>query len=364
MKFGWPLAFVGLLGLTIPLVIHLLQKGYGHKVVVGSTRWLESDKRPRWRKLLISQPWLLLTRLLLLSLATLILAEPFIPSLLPPSSVPGWILVHPSVGQKQLKDLDLPDGPRRWLAPGFPDIGVPPPELGDHLAWSLLKEADALLAPQRFMHVVSPTDINNFTLFKPTLGRPMSWSTVSKGTVPDETTLPGTVDIVFDEDRRQDAQRVALAIESWRVADIFVTPDLSPADSKPTLSSWVVWLSRKTPPQGATEVLITDQTLPDPEMAAVKIINWVPGFNNENPEFRSALFAEELLVLFLGDQLSKPPANYQIAIDEAILTATAKKTDIATHSKNSLTWPLLWLLVVFVIERFLSVWPERVRNDT
>lgn len=366
MSFGWPVAFIGLTSLAIPLVIHLLQKGYGHKVLVGTTRWLETDKKPRWRKLLVSQPWLLLTRLLLLVVTVFILAEPYVQTWLAPSTVPGWILVHPSVTQEQLQTLELPEGSTRWLAPTFPDINNPPPRIRDHTLWSLLKEADELLATQQFIHVVSSTSINNFAIVKPTVGRSISWTTVAnKHPFHGQPVIPETIAIVFDEERRIIAQTIAKAIETWEAAGIFVTPDLGNVGSDTNLSSWTIWLSEAPLPKGPIDVLVTDQTPSDSVRPAdltqkQRVVSWGPGFTDRNPRFRSGDFPEQLLELFLGEELSRPPATYQILTGDAALTKAARDPATAGSARNSVTWPLLLLLAVFVVERVLSSWQERV----
>ena len=100
MSFAWPIALWGLLGLGIPVAIHLLQQGHRRRISVGSLRWLKTDQQPKWRRIKLSETPLLILRLLLVSLAVFILAKPFVPD--------AWIknaanltLIHPTLALRR-----------------------------------------------------------------------------------------------------------------------------------------------------------------------------------------------------------------------------------------------------------------------
>jgi len=78
MEIANPTMWWGLLGLAIPIIIHLLSKRERHVVALGSVQFLEASESESARSLSLSQIGLLLLRLLLLGLICLLLAQPFL----------------------------------------------------------------------------------------------------------------------------------------------------------------------------------------------------------------------------------------------------------------------------------------------
>lgn len=76
MTFGMPYALWGLLGLSIPILIHLLSKKERHVVYYGSIHFLKSDHAQSAKSFNLARYLLLLTRLLFISLICLIMAQP------------------------------------------------------------------------------------------------------------------------------------------------------------------------------------------------------------------------------------------------------------------------------------------------
>jgi len=68
---------LALLGLVVPVAIHLWNRRPGRTVQVGSVRWLAPTANRRLRNLQLEQVWLLLLRLAVLLLLALAVAEPF-----------------------------------------------------------------------------------------------------------------------------------------------------------------------------------------------------------------------------------------------------------------------------------------------
>ena len=62
-----PPALLALLGLLVPLAIHLWNRRPGREVAVGSLRWLAAGANRRLRNLRLEQVWLLLQRAALLA---------------------------------------------------------------------------------------------------------------------------------------------------------------------------------------------------------------------------------------------------------------------------------------------------------
>jgi hypothetical protein len=123
-----PSALLGLLGLLVPLAIHLWNRRPGREVAVGSLRWLAAGANRRLRNLRLEQVLLLLLRAALLAALVLALAGP------------QWRQPRPAGRGQVLVSRELADGSRlaavrptldslrrrgyalRWLAAGLPAI--------------------------------------------------------------------------------------------------------------------------------------------------------------------------------------------------------------------------------------------------
>ena len=123
-----PSALLALLGLLVPVAIHLWNRRPGREVPVGSLRWLAAGANRRLRNLQLEQLWLLLLRAALLAVLAVALAGPVWRQLLPAGH--GQILLSPGVlGNPALGTLrPAIDSLRRrgyglrWLTAGFPKM--------------------------------------------------------------------------------------------------------------------------------------------------------------------------------------------------------------------------------------------------
>lgn len=91
MEFVVPLMLIGLAGIAIPILIHLFNRRTARTVDWGAYRFLETSMLKRRRRVLVEETLLLVTRCLIVALAALALARPFIN---PQSRVP-WPVVLP-----------------------------------------------------------------------------------------------------------------------------------------------------------------------------------------------------------------------------------------------------------------------------
>ena len=76
MTFGAPWDLLGLAGLLVPFVIHLLNRSRGRVVHVGTVRFLRPAPWRRRFLFVVREKWLLLLRMLLLALLAVWMAEP------------------------------------------------------------------------------------------------------------------------------------------------------------------------------------------------------------------------------------------------------------------------------------------------
>lgn len=79
-----------LAALAIPLLLHILRRRTGREITFAAAHWLRSRPPQNWRRLQLREKWLLLLRLLLLSLLVLLLARPLLES---EAAAPGSVLL-------------------------------------------------------------------------------------------------------------------------------------------------------------------------------------------------------------------------------------------------------------------------------
>jgi hypothetical protein len=195
-----PSALLALLGLLVPLAIHLWNRRPGREVAVGSLRWLAAGANRRLRNLRLEQVWLLLLRAALLAGLAVALAGP------------QWRQPQPAGRGQVLVSRELADGSRltavrptldslrrcgyalRWLAAGLPAItpaewradslGRPSTKrslLSNNLYWSRIRQA-ADSFPGQPLHIVTPAALRGFGGPHPALPASLTWQTIPSRT--------------------------------------------------------------------------------------------------------------------------------------------------------------------------------------
>lgn len=188
MSFGLaaPLWLLGLLGLVAPLVLHLLARGRGRRVRVGSVRLLTDSPPRRPRRLQLQRPLLLALRCLLLALVALALAGPRLRREAAATTKPrSWVLVEPGI------DARAVDAARRAIAGGaevhllatgvpleaatsnaaaLPDVATVPGG-----SWSLLREAAATAPAGTNFCVVTSGRLASLRGERPALANTVEW---------------------------------------------------------------------------------------------------------------------------------------------------------------------------------------------
>ncbi|GAB2873981.1 BatA domain-containing protein [Hymenobacter ruber] len=120
-----PAALLALLGLLVPVAIHLWNRRPGREVAVGSVRWLAAGANRRLRNLKLEQLWLLLLRAALLAVLAVAVAGPVWRQRLPASR--GVVLLSAEAAglpalnglKSTIDSLRRKGYTLRWLAPGF-----------------------------------------------------------------------------------------------------------------------------------------------------------------------------------------------------------------------------------------------------
>lgn len=219
MSFGLaaPLWLLGLLGLTAPLVLHLLARGRGRRVRVGSVRLLTDSPPRRPRRLQLQRPLLLALRCLLLALVALALAGPRLRRETAAVAAPRpWVLVEPGIdvrGVEAARRAIAAGAEVHVLATGLPRAAADskPAALPDVAAvsgglWSLLREAAAAAPGGTRLLVVTSGRLAALRGERPALANAVEWYEVpdsrpNRWVVRTLASDAGSVQLVGESDR-------------------------------------------------------------------------------------------------------------------------------------------------------------------
>ena len=192
IQFSTPSYLFALSSLLLPLAIHLLNRGAGKRIKVGSLDFLEVSQSQRFKSIKLNQIPLLLVRSAILLLLSLFLAQPVLIDQQSDAGqkIPGRVFFTPGFNAESLaaedrKTLDsLIDAGHALhrLSADFPEIVFDQP--GDLLPplpstdyWSLLREIDAMLPSDIQLDIFTSRTFNTFAGRRPTLRRSVQWYT-------------------------------------------------------------------------------------------------------------------------------------------------------------------------------------------
>lgn len=200
-----PSALLALLGLLVPVAIHLWNRRPGREVAVGSLRWLAAGANRRLRNLKPEQLWLLLLRASLLAVLAVAVAAPVwrqsVPNgrgqvLLSPEVIgtPAFAALRPTVDSLRRRGYAL-----RWLTTGFPKMSratLRADSLGQRDSARLLSGGQSLAAtfyaervqqaastfPGQPLFVATPATLRGFRGVLAPLPATVTWQTLPVGT--------------------------------------------------------------------------------------------------------------------------------------------------------------------------------------
>jgi len=192
MFFLQPFWLLSLLGLAVPVAIHLWNRKKGRRIKVGSIALLRETQSRRMSNLRLTEAGLLMLRCLVLALLGLGLAGPRW-NASRPETQRAWVLVSPELGES-LRDttglvrrtLDSLAGPARelrWFAEGFPPVSpgaaVAGAPVGDY--WDLLRAADARLPGGTSVYLLTGERLAALRGERPAVALDLKWLTFPAG---------------------------------------------------------------------------------------------------------------------------------------------------------------------------------------
>lgn len=186
----FPLWLAAGAALLIPLVIHLWNTRQGKKIRIGSIFLMADAESSKMKKRILSQPWLLLLRCILLMLLSIALARPFIETVLKSPAPEKWILVQARDYQAMHTQFKpLTDSFTRLgytlhaFSTGFPVLETT--NIPAHLNpltkdvkpyWSLLCELNQLPSPPAEVALFTDNRLALFTGIRPALKFRVHWN--------------------------------------------------------------------------------------------------------------------------------------------------------------------------------------------
>ncbi|ANH60373.1 BatA domain-containing protein [Dokdonia donghaensis] len=171
----------GLLGLLIPIAIHLWSKRKVKTIQVGSTQFITETKSKQSNSIQINEWWLLLLRCLLITILTIILAQPYTTHTPDPLAV-AYIfepsLIDTQEEQSRFKTLPLED--RFLLKEGLPkwdlETEIPPTKIIPSY-WQLAQEIGSLRADS--VVVFSQNLVQGIQGKRPSFGKHINWVSIT-----------------------------------------------------------------------------------------------------------------------------------------------------------------------------------------
>ncbi len=186
MSFLAPGYLLGLIGLAVPVAIHLWSNREGRVIKVGSIRFFPVRETNRSRSIRLNEIWLLVIRCIAISILVMILARPQFPQ--SPDTPKKVVLIEKSLLSGNLISKVL-DSLRtrehheiRLLESGFPLVdgsdaeGARPGQVG---YWQLLPELKEMEADS--VTIFSTSRLREFRGKRPEVSVPVKWYTVPDG---------------------------------------------------------------------------------------------------------------------------------------------------------------------------------------
>lgn len=377
MSLAFPLGLLALLGLALPLLVHLARREEQVPTMFAALRWLQARRKPQ-RRFRLEEFLLLALRLLLVALLALLLAAPFLRGA---TGAPAWVLVHPALDPAQVpRDADTP---AHWLAPGFPPLDEPAPATDVSVA-SLLRQADGELAAATALSVWLPGRVAGFDGERPRLSRAVDWRVLPGPAVaaPEVANdAPFALAIRHAPDRADQARWLRAAQKAWQAAagadapagDAAITgtplPEntqvvawLAPGELPPELRAWIE--------AGGTALLAHDATWPiagsgKPTHVDTDWLTEARLGTGRVLQLRQPLYAEAFPALLEPDfpvrlraRLDAAPPAPTLA-DAAAMAPRTGANGFEPAPRPLEPWLLAALLLLFALERWFAASPRR-----
>lgn len=273
-----PTGLFGLLALAVPVIIHIISRSRGRRVLVGNIGLLRALHQQRARAPRLERWLLLLIRLLLLALAALVLARLALPGL---DDLRGDA-VYLTKGWLQTVE---PTQREAVLSAGGGDRPTETRELEDGDVWPQLAERLAATRHTGRVDVYTSGRSDEFGAHQPRWPGAVRWHRPKVSLAPAELPRPLAL-VVYDPGHAREANRVEAALaalQRHRLPGLTWTAQAYEATGPGTDeiggADWLLWLAEAPAPE--------TEAPGSPRRLTVNDAGW-PG-NSDDPGFPEAL---------------------------------------------------------------------------
>lgn len=184
MEFTNPSYIVGLLGLLVPLLIHLWNRNTHVVIQVGSTKLLETSEENRANKIQFQDLWLFLLRACIIACAVFLIIQPFYQKATETKEVKtkNWLLIEPNLFEKkEIKNLinTYPNYEKRLLQNHFPILNDSTKiDTKNNDYYQLLSTLHTQSNTTDSIIILSNTFLKNFNSPIPTVATHIEWKQI------------------------------------------------------------------------------------------------------------------------------------------------------------------------------------------
>jgi hypothetical protein len=187
MQFSNPIFLWGLLGLSIPIGIHLLSRREGKTIKIGSIRHLKDTETKQFKSIRLNEVLLLILRCLLITALIFSLSGIHFSY---PTKKENWLLIEEGLEEDQefralIDSLKGTGFKIKFLSSGFPDASDKSQVLEKVNYWKLVEDLNS--QPLEDVVVLSYNYLKRFNGKRPTLPDNVRW--ISKDSAPIDFTL-------------------------------------------------------------------------------------------------------------------------------------------------------------------------------
>lgn len=378
-----PLALTALAAILIPLVIHIARRREDKPVDFAALRWLRRKPRPKSR-LRFDEKLLLASRLLLLALLALWLAQPV---LFGAEGRAAYVAVAPGADLAQagrVAETPVAEYARaHWLAPGFPALKEDRPTGVAPLA-SLLRQLDADLPAGAPLIVVVPQVIDGADAERPRLSRRVEWRVVP-GAAPVASVAPAPVpplSIRHDGGQTGGLRYLRAAALAWQPAGREADLEEGGLDAAlPAVTRKLVWLGEGSPPpsllrwveDGGTALAGSEMLFPED---AERVVVWRDALGRPLVEAaplgagRLMRFTRPLAPAAMPELLEAdfpihlhavldPPTRAPTRVDAADYAPTTGARHVDPAPRDLRPWLAVLIGLILLLERWLATRRKR-----
>lgn len=336
-----PAGLFGLLTLAIPVAIHMISRGRGRRVLIGNIELVRAARQTRVTTLRLTQWLLLLLRMLIVIVATLLLARLALQGMGSADAdvsyvTPGWLYSATDAERAELLSPAV-----RVLTAGYPQAKGYEPGIADpdYDVWPLLAERLSTLRHAGTVDVYTEPSIAAFGLHRPRLPNEVSWHLATAAAETEALESRGLV--IHDPDRADDVRRLALALAALKRHRVprlqWKTCLKDDAACGSQSRDWVMWLADAEPPND-----IDSARLYRPQGPA-----WLLAISDPR-------YPEVLLDTVLSEA-QRHRAWQQVPVGADVLAAGAEPSgSIPLPHRSWHSWLGFLLLALWAVERLLS----------